>query len=152
MCQRYIIFTTQQIYWECVQAGFCEAIEEPFETFRDMNELPSFGRVLGNSFMKESDFDKVYFRLMREYSRRHLTYESDGLRASSGLLRHLKTSFDVDFLFGITNSMMPEFLLWNHQEQIGTSQSVCRRESIPSWTWAGWSGPVEFKTLEERIR
>ena len=152
MCQRYIIFTAEQIYWECGQAGYCEAVEEPLKDFRDMNVQPSFSRVLGNSFMKGSDFDEVYFRLVSEYSKRQLTYGGDGLRAFSGLLRHLKVLFAVDFLFGIPNKTVPEFFLWNHQVQLGTSPSVCRRESIPSWTWAGWSGPVEFKIREERTR
>ena len=42
MCQRYLIFTAQQVYWECRQAAFCEAIKEPVEAFADMNKLPSF--------------------------------------------------------------------------------------------------------------
>ena len=152
MCQRYLIFTNQQVYWECRQAAFCEAIEEPIEDYPDMTELPSFGRVLGSSFMERDEFRKVYCRLVSDYSTRDLTYESDGLRAVSGLLRRLEISFGVGFVYGIPKDMMPEFLLWNHRPELNTPQVVRRRASIPSWTWAGWSGFVEFKILTDRFQ
>ena len=120
MCQRYLIFTSQQIYWECRQASFCEAIEEPIKEFPDMNELPSFGTVLGSAYMKRGEFSKVYCKLMSGYSTRDLTYESDGLRAASGLLRQLEISFGVGFVHGIPKDRMPEFLLWNHRLQLDT--------------------------------
>ena len=150
MCQRYLIFTNQQIYWECRQAAFCEAVEEPIKEFPDMNELPSFGRVLGSSFMERGEFSKVYCRLVSDYSIRDLTYESDGLRAVSGVLRQLEISFGVEFVCGIPKDLMPDYLLWNHQLQLDTPQVVRRRASIPSWTWAGWSGLVEFRISTER--
>ena len=152
MCQRYLIFTNQQIYWECRQAAFCEAVEEPIKEFPDMNELPSFGRVLGSSFMERGEFSKVYCRLVSDYSIRDLTYESDGLRAVSGILRQLEISFGVGFVCGIPKDLMPEYLLWNHQLQLDTPQVVRRRASIPSWTWAGWSGLVEFRISTERFQ
>ena len=92
MCQRYLIFTAQQAYWECRQVAFCEAIEEPVEEFPDMNELPSCALVLGSSFMEGAEFGKTYCKLASGYSTRQLTYESDGLRAVSGLLRRLEIS------------------------------------------------------------
>ncbi len=152
MCQRYLIFTNQQIYWKCRQAAFCEAVEEPIKEFPDMNELPSFGRVLGSSFMERGEFSKVYCRLVSDYSIRDLTYESDGLRAVSGVLRQMEISFGVGFVCGIPKDLMPEYLLWNHQLQLDTPQVVRRRASIPSWTWAGWSGLVEFRILTERFQ
>ena len=152
MCQRYLIFTAQQIYWECRQAAFCEAIEEPVEELPDMNELPSFALTLGNSFMERAEFGKTYCKLVSGYSTRHLTYESDGLRAVSGLLRRLEISFGVGFVCGIPKDTMPEFLLWNHQLQLNLPKAIQRRASIPSWTWAGWSGAVEFSILTHRIQ
>ena len=152
MCQRYLIFTNQQIYWECRQAAFCEAVEEPIKEFPDMNELPSFGKVLGSSFIERGEFSKVYCRLVSDYSTRDLTYESDGLRAVSGVLRQLEILFDVGFVCGIPKDLMPEYLLWNHQLQLDTPQVVRRRASIPSWTWAGWLGLVEFRISTERFQ
>lgn len=155
MCQRYLIFTAQQVYWECRQAAFCEAIEEPVE-IPDMNELPSFALVLGTSFMtsfmERAEFGEAYCKLVSGYSTRHLTYEKDGLRAVSGLLRRLEISFDVGFVCGIPKDSMPEFLLWNHQLQLDAPKLVQRRASISSWTWAGCLGAVEFSILTERIR
>ena len=151
MCQRYLIFTAQQVYWECRQAAFCEAIEEPVEAFADMNELPSFALVLGSSFMERAQFGETYCKLVGGYSARQLTYESDGLRAVSGLLRRLEISFGVEFICGIPKDSMPEFLLWNHQLQMDAPKMVQRRVSIPSWSWAGWSGTVEFSILTERV-
>ena len=152
ICQRYLIFTSQQIYWECRQVSFCEAIEEPIKEFPNMKELPSFGTVLGGSYMKRGEFSKVYCKLVSGYSTRDLTYESDGLRAVSGLLRRLEISFGVRFVHGIPKDRMPESLLWNHQLELDPPQVVRRRASIPSWTWAGWSGPVEFSISTDRIQ
>ena len=59
--KRYLIVTDEQTYWECSQAAYCEAVKEPVDTFLDMTVLPSFSRVLGNSFSEQRDFKDLYF-------------------------------------------------------------------------------------------
>ena len=104
MCQRYLIFTSQQIYWERRQACFYEAIEEPTKEIPDMNELPSFG----SSTMERGELSKVYYKLIGGYSTRDMTYKSDALRAVSDLLRRLEISFAVGSVYSVPKDIMPE--------------------------------------------
>ncbi|MCJ1224912.1 hypothetical protein MMC12_001559 [Toensbergia leucococca] len=156
LSKRYLVFTNEQVYWECRQAGFCEAVEEPFDQFPDMTALPSFSCVLGSPFLTERNFNKLYFRLVSTYSARELTYQSDILEAFAAVLGQFETLFGIRFFLGIPRQGLSEYLRWNHVSPAGflsenrvsslrIPQSIHRRAGFPSWTWAGWSGQVEFR-------
>ncbi len=97
MCTIYVVFSEGQVYCEFQQAALCEAVEEPWDEFPDMNVLPPFSRALGNSFARNSDFKGVYTRLVSTYSNNDRTYETDTLNAFTGILNQLRLSFGIQF-------------------------------------------------------
>lgn len=85
----------------------------------------------------------VFYRI-EEYTRRHLTYPTDSLRAFLGVLRAFeKLSPPAEHLWGVPFvfsaeghiRQLAQGLLWKSQ-----SCSLRRIRGIPSWTWAGWEG------------
>lgn len=84
------------------------------------------------------------FYSIEEYTRRHLTYPSDSLRAFLGVLRAFEKLrpparhlWGVPFVFGEDGRVrqLAQGLLWKSQ-----SCRLRRVRGIPSWSWAGWEG------------
>ena len=83
------------------------------------------------------------------YSFRHMTKDEDALRAFDGIAQHLQSVYPHGFYYGLPVEDFDWGLLWWSQEPLS------RRKGFPSWTWAGWKGPLWFggpsdvtKTLE----
>ena len=82
-----------------------------------------------------------YARLVRDYTKRHLWYPSDALNAFSGLLELPKHRFDRRFICGLPSNIFNAALLW---VPAGGRQQLTPNHPFPSWSWAGWIGPVEY--------
>lgn len=87
--------------------------------------------------------EEIFYRI-EEYTRRHLTYPADSLRAFLGVLRAFEKLnppaehlWGVPFVFGGDGKPRQpvQGLLWKSQ-----SRGLRRIAGIPSWSWAGWDG------------
>lgn len=85
----------------------------------------------------------IFYRI-EEYTRRHLTYPADSLRAFLGVFRAFEKLrppamhyWGVPFVFAADGSIhqLAQGLLWKSQ-----SCALRRIRGFPSWTWAGWEG------------
>lgn len=87
---------------------------------------------------------------VHKYSRRDITHSSDSLNAFLGVLSYYaKNSANLESpvvqlpwgLFANNCSNTNRFSLhffWSHE------RTATRRHDIPSWSWAGWGGPLGF--------
>jgi hypothetical protein len=93
-------------------------------------------------------------QVIAEFTKKRLSFDSDSLNAVSGVLnvfgdmdppvrfcQGLPVSQDASAHF--TDSLLLESLCWYHQDPI----SVQRRDHLPSWSWAGWSGAISWPRL-----
>ncbi|RSL95578.1 hypothetical protein CEP52_011984 [Fusarium oligoseptatum] len=184
LARRRLIFTDQQMYWEC--EGMCcpESLILPLEFYHDMEEqkMGDFmrpGLFNGVSFVDGSwerwkrlpgkAEDPSTLSIFREadqhignYTRRDLTYDQDSLNAFLGILRRLETTVGPGKMFNIlgipvwapqldqvaptaglprTRDMFAlSTCFWHHKDGVVAT----RRPHMPSWTWAGWKGPVDL--------
>jgi hypothetical protein len=161
--RRCLFFTESQVYLVCKAMMCCEAIEEPFtisdvpkfkttktlslEIF-DRGERGMAGAHAKNPKLSTSTRNLLeFFDHLEEYTKRHLTYDSDSLNAFRGLLAisyfHTfwgvpiarmdsdgKDYFNISFARG---------LWWRKDFRHG---SLLRRTKFPRWSWAGWAGPI----------
>ncbi|KIW14315.1 hypothetical protein PV08_07097 [Exophiala spinifera] len=72
------------------------------------------------------------------YSYRLMTYPEDAIRAFLGVLQRLETIYPEGFFEGLPVEDFDWALTWASQ----TPPS--RRQGFPSWSWAGWLGPLFF--------
>lgn len=98
----------------------------------------------------------AYTKLVEKYTRRNLTYVSDILDGISGLLPILNEYFQSDIISGLPASALDMALLWVPAARIprrgcrlltmeNTGPDLGRVDrNFPSWSWAGWTGPVEY--------
>ena len=87
----------------------------------------------------EWDF-KNYDALVSVFTGRHLTYQTDVLNACRGSLNRFSDKSGVVFAFGLPMSDCLRALIWApHHAHV-----LARRLGFPSWSWAGWTGRIEY--------
>lgn len=151
---RRLIFTPSQVLFLCNEKYFQECVyclfqqakpESTFEHHKFKHLIPRFSSVA----------PQISWNLLlqlQEYSKRELTYHSDSLNAFLGVL-NLYTQISP------TYSLVPQIhhigwglfvrqqrdclrvcLDWYH------AAPAARRPEFPTWTWAGWAGPLVMKS------
>ena len=76
------------------------------------------------------------------YTRRFLTKPSDILKAFEGVERVLQSRMGTSMHFGLPLGLLDAALLWE------SPQRLRRRPGFPSWSWAGWSGEIQWSLPE----
>ena len=143
--RRLLVFTDQQVYFECRSTNFCETVD----LMRDWT-----GWNIFDSNDERRRFPWNILKRLAEYSKRKLTYQSDVLNAILGVLRlYEKAKYPTYHHWGIPilppvtkgrngwpspiqRSWSDGFvagLCWQH------TAPGYRRVSFPSWSWAGWN-------------
>ncbi len=96
-------------------------------------------------------YDNVYaysYDLTR-YTKRSMTYQSDMLRAFSGILAALRPLFRGEFIYGLPETELDLALLWRPSGMLSRNVDPATGKALfPSWSWAGWviSGGVRLET------
>lgn len=118
----------------------------------DFHSLLEKGRLIKHEGVDEytpQSIWTIYFDLVRVYSQRKLTYESDILFAFSGIQEVLAERFyHTSFFAGIPILATVIALHWIPGIKVigltnSTLTSIKRRE-FPSFSWIGWMTPVQW--------
>ncbi|KAL8382933.1 hypothetical protein RB595_006619 [Gaeumannomyces hyphopodioides] len=140
---RMLIFAEDQIYYKC--QGGCNWREEmhmdedgsavlaPFDSRHQLD-------------VEEADVFEVYAAAVAEYTKRAFSSLSDRLRGFQGVLNRLEVPFRGPFYWGIPASTFVDGLLWTPHPDGGSHHRI---PEFPSWSWAGWSGPVVYAASAE---
>ena len=105
----------------------------------------------------------AYTKLVEKYTLRKLSYESDILDAFSGLFAVLNEYSESDIVSGLPASVLDLVLLWAPAARL--TRRGCKlltmedtefnlgqvNRNFPSWSWAGWSGPIDYPFFTETI-
>lgn len=182
---RCLILTDHQMYFRCTQDARCEDViaEGETENLIAHPARPKFreGKIdylLDSGFHRDTQSQgwfQEYARLVRDFTKRTLSFESDILKAFTGIMNHLSPHIEgTGFFCGQPFAKFVESLLWyptgaahrrvlsdfeaqSFQEALGIEEGKeveIRKESeryqpghryYPSWSWAGWVGRVDFE-------
>ncbi len=139
LSNRTIIFTPDgSVYYRCLKSVWSEDTNDdarPTETTFHPDYLYA-------ALAEHTPWPSAYNALVIAYSGRSLTKQSDALNAFAGLQRVLEIRSDDQFLAGIPACAFDLFCLFT-----GHMAVLKRRKEFPSWSWAGWIGPVLFCQL-----
>lgn len=153
---RTLIFTAEQVYWQCIEASWCE------DGFWECPSSPTIYRhclrdEFRNIWSPNKEFtEQRYRQLVEEYSQRTLTFESDGLDAFKGIIGAFERVSGLQFLWGLPTMYLGAALTWPaHDEEIEVRRrtALCKFQNsqgeftecpFPSWSWVGWVGKVHF--------
>ena len=84
---------------------------------------------------------KEYTKMVTQYSQRQLQHTSDALSAFAGLSHVLELCFRGPMRQGLPEILLDAALLWRPAERLHRRMDL----RIPSWSWAGWEGPVKYE-------
>lgn len=146
--RRILIFTEEQVFFHCRMTLRCETASELASSLK--TEIFTIGML--------DEFPWSIWSHISNYTRKSLTYESDGLDGFLGILRMFQDQpYPVYHCWGLP--ILPLIYKDASGDTKTTYRSLeesflaslrwftyhvetKRREQLPSWTWAGWSGPT----------
>ncbi|KAJ9652466.1 hypothetical protein H2198_008289 [Neophaeococcomyces mojaviensis] len=167
---RLLIFARDQVYFECPKCTWCEeshwesesidfvgwrAIKDPtpddvwsdnferlhydFISAEELERLKSRSRKSWNS----------YADLVKSYTSRKLTYDTDILNACTGVLSSIVEREKSQFVFGLRTRFFGNDLLFNILNALpprfeSQTLSAGLFPVYPSWSWTAWKGMIEI--------
>jgi len=173
LSRRLLVFTEDQIYFECAGMHCCEAISSPLFS-EHIADKPRFqSHFYPGLFQRErlNTDELTVWQAISNYSQRKLTYDGDSLNGILGVFKIFEEAKPPIYqLWGIPifvkplewysrdDSLRVQFkdshaftsaLLWRHK------RPSRRRLKFPNWSWTGWDGAVDIRnrnTLERDHR
>jgi hypothetical protein len=149
LAARRLIFTDHQASFLCNKIYSSESTKVPLTAPEEEENAPFHGIIptalitkgLFNSERPVSNLTAVRYILkhMREFSRRHLSHDSDSLNAFLGILHSFETNrILIRHIWGVPFGLDKPWIMlnWFHE------RPAVRREGLPSWSWVGWKGEV----------
>ncbi|KAI1364936.1 heterokaryon incompatibility protein-domain-containing protein [Xylaria arbuscula] len=133
LSRRKVIFIDDTIYFKCHERSWQE-LEDGLPVRSD--PTTELGQVLHKP---SGDVYHILGQLLNKYTTRELKMPSDYVFAMAGVCRRLADYAQCSLLFGIPTPAFDWFLLF-YPNQAG----LTRRNSFPSWAWAGWYGQVYY--------
>ena len=91
----------------------------------------------------------TYQDLVQVYSARNLTYPSDILNAFAGFSSVFEDCCGGPIIHGLPLRVLSVALLWCQakDENGGQRRRGSNGHLMPSWSWAGWQGPIKYPSL-----
>lgn len=169
LSRRRLVFTEQQVYFECNAMNIFESLDIPLDSLHVKDRSKSYEKLRGGVFGRNraAEFGKFilekqgqgevfnqYLSNVEEYSARKLTFAEDSLNAFRGIAQQFcYRKHAVRNIWGLPYPILPKergtfahSLAWRHTRSCwDLSQSPHRRPQFPSWSWAGWEGEVRYE-------
>ena len=136
--QRRLIFADGKVFYHCQQAIWREDFTaEDFHMQCNLGEFDNTFAIDNPNVPPTTQ----YAKLVREYSRRNLTFDNDAINAFQGTLSFLSSQLETSCYAGLPGPLRDWALLW------ASPVSLVRRNTFPSYSWLGWKGEVRFPRL-----
>jgi len=158
LSRRRLVFTDEQLYFECNAMNCWESIYSPLDLVHKTDRSRFHDWLRSGMFTIDEahpeEVIRLYWLCIEEYSSRDLTFDSDSIQAFQGIVeRFSKMTQPVLAIWGLpyppsTEKRIDSFvrgLTWFHSQSCWeNTQRPRRRQGFPSWSWAGWAGEVHF--------
>ncbi|KFA68740.1 hypothetical protein S40285_09144 [Stachybotrys chlorohalonatus IBT 40285] len=138
--RRRICFENNSVWFQCCSSTMYEDHSHP--------DLPDKQR----DFLLDVGYPSltVYSKLVGNFNQRQLSYPQDCLSAMAGMLSCYSRVFTGGFLCGLPEMFFDAVLLWQpaadlvRRKPVETSMKHEAIIHIPTWSWAGWQGRIDF--------
>jgi Heterokaryon incompatibility protein (HET) len=160
-----VLMYGQRVVWQCkslqVSDGGCDDwTEDPWSTGHRqiqtaLNQASPDGAEANSSAEETSyandvttPFDGLYdlwYQIVREYSRRSLTFQDDKFPAISALATKVQSINGDEYLAGLWGNDLLRGLLWSTYPTVTLVKPPTWR--APSWSWASVNNPIEYRRL-----
>ena len=166
LSRRSLVFTDEQVYWECQVASYSE------DSNREFPSLPVIYRhCLDDDFPRQplneytGEFEHLYRVLVEKYSARSFKNEQDYFHGFIGITTQFTAIFDESFVWHLPVSYFSSALSWpcendlrsgvirrNGSHLFDHGNGTIREHRLPSWSWVGWVCEVYFVQCSDELQ
>jgi hypothetical protein len=132
LSRRKLIFTDHGVFYACNQTHGAECIKKYHS--RTVLEPGPFAE------MTRLHYDLTYETMIKEYTSRTLSFDSDALNACLGILK----AKEIVHVWGVRMTMDVVARRYALSLCFVCDRASRRRPAFPSWSWAGWNGTVSL--------
>ncbi|GKZ23752.1 hypothetical protein AbraIFM66951_000594 [Aspergillus brasiliensis] len=136
LSSRLLLFTDEGVFFEC-------SSEEGIRV--EKRKIRSNLREAHNVFLG-GGLDQSYIMQLTAFTQRDLTFESDILRAFSGILR---AYWGNEHYYGIPYSLFGARLLWQSMDGKYQRRTPNAGDMFPSWSWSSILGGISLPVSYE---
>ena len=160
---RLLIFTKDQVYFECPRCTWCEETHwesdtvdflgwrsinnpTPQDVWQDRVERRANDLLSATQLAQKEPARDSYAAVVKEYTGRNLSYDEDILDACTGVLNTIGKKEQTDFAFALRTKHFGNDLLFNTM-QVVSPRFPGRRHvesGFPSWSWLSWKAVIEI--------
>ncbi|RKL42710.1 hypothetical protein BFJ70_g4405 [Fusarium oxysporum] len=139
--KRRLVFDGDSVRWECPAS----VMREQVQSLRDIRPPWEMQDVQALFHPSIPDLQTLQF-IIYNYNARDFTYPEDALNAFAGLAFSLSPAFAGCFVSGLPSAFFDAALLWQASNRLSRriARDPQKTHCLPSWSWAGWSGSVNF--------
>lgn len=151
LSRRSLVFTDEQVYWECQVASYLE------DSNREFPSLPVIYRhCLDDDFPRQplnadtGDFERLYRILVEKYSSRSFTEEQDYFHGFIGVTNQFTNIYNESFVWYLPVTYFSSALSWPCENDLHSEvrrrtgshlfrhgNGMIREHRLPSWSWVG---------------
>ncbi|KAI3320521.1 hypothetical protein HD806DRAFT_506649 [Xylariaceae sp. AK1471] len=148
LSRRILRFTDFGLYWSCRETHW-QSVPDSGNDSRYMERLKQHSNLL--SMLQNTNMNcKGWMKIVEEYTKRKMTYNTDKLPAISGIAECLAQQTKDFYVAGLWKSHLPLGLLWASAQP--HLQSNSQEYRAPSWSWASLEGQVDwFDHLQTKV-
>lgn len=159
---RIVHYSKEEIFWECLTCSArecypgCQSTNQVSSELLVHSEGHDFKRFLWDLDHNTKSHDSTlhfWYRLVKQYTQRDVTYHLDRLPAISGVASLVQTLTGLTYLSGLWREDVAG-LLWAPESQTCRSIKPCEERMkqntclVPSWSWASSTVPVHYELLK----
>lgn len=124
------MFGTSELWWTCLNGATFDV-----HRTRSQEYIPSIQRKIGKDQISIDHWRSI----VRNYTRRFLTYPNDKLSAIAGVANHYSQEFNSRYVCGLWESLLFSELMW-----CSTRSDISRplTHRAPTWSWASVDGEI----------
>jgi Heterokaryon incompatibility protein (HET) len=151
LSRRCIYFMDNMVYFHCRRAIRGENKATPYtQKTQDIRHLSLFKAdpvFSGDPFFYSRTLGAIYTGLVEEFTRKHLTFPGDILKAFSGISASMEKLCGWRFVAGLPEYLLDYALLWEPDQTLDQRRSEDSGDAFPSWSWAACAGEVCHKSI-----
>ena len=161
---RVLHYGETEIFWECFTCSCREGTTKEHKGNEDVRDLASsegedFKRLTlaTSADPKEPDCGAfaLWYRIIRQFSQRLLTYQDDALPAIAGLAASIASKHNLRYIAGLWAEDL-DGLLWQVEQSTfyDNKQTLAKNyhkrvAGLPTWSWASLSQAVRYPFIYE---
>ncbi|CAM1509603.1 Fc.00g033420.m01.CDS01 [Cosmosporella sp. VM-42] len=162
LSSRILFCTPSELSWQCSEHTRCECEAKPrpavtnvYGDYLDTGQLAPILHLERDSPSQHLKRLSLWCEIMRQYSIRQLTVWTDRLPAIQGVVEAVTQGFPEDFkkqdyVFGLWRPFLQRSLSWHRNTLVEVFPTAASglESYVPSWSWVGCPGPVEYYSQE----